>query len=58
VIIEEVIDKSNNNRINKESNKYIEVKFIYNKTDNRFNSEGDKGNKGDRGNKSDNSNNN
>jgi hypothetical protein len=58
VIIEEVIDKSNNDHINKEGNEYIEVESIYSKNDNRSNSEGDKGNKGNRGNKSDNSSNN
>jgi hypothetical protein len=57
-MVEEVMDKSNNDRINKEGNKYMEVKSIRGKNDNRSNSEGDEGNKGDGGNKSDDSSNN
>jgi hypothetical protein len=58
VTAEEVIDKSNNDRINEEGNEYIEVKSIRGKNDNWSNSEGDEGNKGDGGNKSDDSSNN
>ena len=58
VTAEEVMDESNDDRMNEEGNEYMEVESVRGKNDNRSNSEGDEGNEGDGGNESDDSSNN